>query len=72
MIINQLAEDEREIKRLYLENDSMRVDGERVTKILAYQESGEIGLVTWFAIYKGDVITSRVNAKYVVEVAYTL
>lgn len=41
-----------------------------VTKIAVYDEYGEMSYVPWFAIYVGEEIVWRVNAKYVVEVCY--
>ncbi len=41
-----------------------------VTKIEAYDETGEMSYVPWFAIYVGEEIVWRVNGKYVVEVGY--
>jgi hypothetical protein len=41
-----------------------------VTKIEGYHEFCEGDAVLWFAIYVGEEIVWRVNARYVVEVGY--
>lgn len=41
-----------------------------ITKIEAYREAGEMGCTLWFAIYKGDVLATRVNGRYIETVNY--
>lgn len=41
-----------------------------ITRIVCYRESGEMSYVPWFAVYNGDVISQRINGKFVMEVNY--
>jgi len=41
-----------------------------VTKIEAYRENYNMGSVLWFKIWKGDILTNRVNGKYIDSVYY--
>lgn len=41
-----------------------------VTRIEAYEETGSEAYVTWFRIWKGNVLHSRVNSLQILEVKY--
>lgn len=41
-----------------------------VTKIVPYEERGQMSNVVWFAVYKGDIIWKRLNAALMAEVRY--
>ena len=47
------------------------VNGEIISKIVPYLETGPMAFVTWFAVYKkNDEIITRVNSTYVSVVEY--
>ncbi len=69
--IKKIIDDTRLILQIYNcipypENEDngfwFRVGSHHVTKIVAYQEAGEMAHVTWFAIYKDLQIVCRVPA----------
>ena len=63
--------DKREIISIWLsEENGWRIDQNDITAIVPYYETGEMGYVLWFAVYKGDEIISRVNGKFVWNVNY--
>ena len=75
MNITSIIEDEREIERIEIFTQHScdivsytKRDG--YTKIVPYHENGEMASVVWFAIIKNDIITSRVNSKYVQSIDY--
>ena len=55
-----IHEDKRPIKAVYNENFGASVELNYVTEIVPYQEYSQNGIVTWFAIYKGDFLAERV------------
>lgn len=64
-----LGNDPKPIMALYGEQGewSARVGSMGITKISAYLEDGD---APWFAVYKGEEITSRINSRYVETVSY--
>lgn len=68
----RIIDDPRPITRLFQANDAgWHVGGAcGTTKIVAYEEYGQMAPVTWFEIWKGDVIVSRVNGASVEVVRY--
>jgi len=66
-----IISDERPIVRLYTAQDSSFAVGNfGVTIIKPYTENGEMALILWFEIYKGDEVVARVNGRYVESVHY--
>lgn len=66
-----VMDDDREIDSLLIDGKGWQgVGSDGITKIVCYGERGEMSLVPWFAIYKGDGIVSRVNGKMAIEVNY--
>jgi len=66
-----LMDDKRKIISIWLGDESgWRIDRNDITAIVPYYETGEMGYVLWFAVYKGDEIISRVNGKFVWNVNY--
>lgn len=62
-MITRILQDKRPIKGIYWEGWSAEVGDRGVTKIVPYEETGEMAMVTWFAIYAGDEIFMRYSAK---------
>lgn len=54
-------EDDRPISAIYKESWYSRVGVDGVTKIIPYEEHGQMSWVTWFAIYKGDFLYQRID-----------
>jgi len=78
-MFNRILDDQREIKRItfpVLGGDEcfyeigMNIGDKKITKILPYEENGEMASIIWFAIYVGDEILYRVNSKYIDTVQY--
>jgi hypothetical protein len=68
-----LFEDGRPIKAIMCpaSNYEFIAVGENgVTEIKGYPENGEMAPVAWFEIWKGDIVSSRINGKYVQEITY--
>jgi len=71
--IPRIFEDERPIKSILWsgpEEAHYRVGVGGVEKIEAYQESGDMAYVTWFAVWINGEIANRVNAAYIDTVSY--
>ena len=71
--IKDIFDDKRPIKSMHFpetERLSYFVGSNGVTEIRPYLKNGEIAHVTWFAIIKDGVITSRVNGKFIEVVRY--
>jgi hypothetical protein len=74
---DQITKDERTISGLVIDDNQRAYDwnptvgNNGITKIVAYDEAGEMAYVPWFAIYADDNLVRRVNGKYVVEISYT-
>lgn len=72
----KVTKDERPISSLVIDYNQRVHDWQPtvgrngVTKIEAYDETGQMAYVSWFAIYVGDEAVWRVNGNYVVEVGY--
>lgn len=68
----KIMEDSRPVISIWLgENINYVVSSKTgVTKIEPYQETGENAYVNWFAICKGDIIVTRINAQFVSEINY--
>jgi len=62
-----IGNDPKTISGLYGENENWCVTLDRADKIEAYIEDGN---VPWFAVYKDNKITQRVNSRYVESVIY--
>ena len=57
-----ILEDKRTIVGLAEGQWFARVGDDDITKIVAYAETGQRAYVPWFAIFKGDVLTHRIDA----------
>jgi hypothetical protein len=59
----RMLQDKREIESVWVTTDNTqgiwRVGHNGITKIEVYPEDSQIGVVTWCAIYNGDVIKYR-------------
>jgi len=66
-----IHEDQRDIYRIKTNSQEWQV-GENCRRIEAYNESGQMSYVTWFAIYDDvcDQPMCRVNGAHVVVVDY--
>ena len=58
-MMEQIMEDKRKIRAIAYEYTSFDVGTDGVTKIEPYQESGQMSMVTWFAIWKGEFLYAR-------------
>jgi len=67
-----IVEEKREIQSLHFDNDScVDVDGEIVSAIVPYLETGPISPTTWFAVYnKNGEISVRINSAHILAVEY--
>lgn len=66
-----LFDDPRPIFRIVFHSDEFLTVGDYgIEKIEPYQEPGEMGMVTWFAVWSGGEIVARHNGKYVESVIY--
>lgn len=54
----------------YWEVGLEKLNGQVPTKIVAEQVGGEMGYVTWFAVYAGEELVARVNQSFVSSVGY--
>ena len=69
--MEKICEDNSTIKTLIFPDDSGVYVGQgNVDEIIAYQETGDMAFVTWFAVSGGGKIISRVNAAHVEMVVY--
>jgi len=71
--ITRIPDDDRPITMLvfpYEEVSYYKVGAGGATRIVAYNECGQMEVVPWFAVYEGDVLTIRVNAAHVETVHY--
>jgi len=60
--VKTIIDDDRKIEGLFEESWGVLVGSEGITKIVPYQEPGQMGWCTWFAIYKGDEIYERIDS----------
>jgi len=67
MVKTVIGNDPKIISGLYGENGNWCVTLDRVDKIEAYIEDGDI---PWFAVYKDNKIIQRVNSRHVESVVY--
>ncbi len=67
-----MMNDARKIQQICLPDDAgwWAVGREGITEIVPYGEKGMYCNLTWFAVYAGDEIVSRVNANCVADVWY--
>lgn len=68
-----LSKDTRPICQLVIENDvqfAPTIGRHGVTAIVAVDEEGQMSYVTWFELWKDDLLYSRINANYVSQVLY--
>ena len=68
-----MMDDKRPIQGLFFDDaqgTQLVVGSDGVTKIEVYGENGEMALVPWFSVYRGEVISVRVNAARIGSVAY--
>jgi len=63
MEIKRMAEDPRAIECLFREDFIFRVGDEGITSIIIYQEPGEMGLINYAAIYKGEFLWRRTDLR---------
>ena len=59
----ELSKDDRPIRDIFNDYAARFVGQDGITKIVAYDEHGEMDWVPWFAIFKGDEIYERIPAK---------
>ncbi len=69
-IKNLLVEDDREIHALRIGEISYTVGFGGITRIIVGEVAGEMAMVPWFTVYRGDVIAYRINAAHVHVVEY--
>jgi hypothetical protein len=70
-IITSIIDDPRPIRRLYFQEGNTVTAGDNVIdSIVAYQENGEMSLITWFAGIKNNQILYRYNSKFIETVSY--
>jgi hypothetical protein len=60
--IQLIEEDDREISKIFKDWFMITVGENGVTKIIPYHEYGQMAYVTWFAIYKGDFLWTRIDS----------
>lgn len=65
-----VMDDPRTITTVSVDGYSWNVGQNGITRIVVYQERGEMSYVPWFAIYCGEMITERINGKMVMGVQY--
>lgn len=73
--VNSIMDDTRTISSIMVGNGTASdieavSDRSGITRIVCYRESGEMSYVPWFAIYRGDKLSKRINGKWVIEVSY--
>jgi len=84
-MIKQIIDDTRNIKRItfpdYNQEGSfyevgMNLAGKKISKILPYEENGDMAIITYFAIYFddneviGEKIAYRINGRFVDTIQY--
>lgn len=70
--MKEILKDTRKIlKLIYPNSEYWAVGSHGITAIEPYEETGETD-VLWFRIRKGKSLHARVQAKYVMEVIYTI
>lgn len=66
-----IIQDNRAIKMLTWPDDtSIAVGSGGVTQIEPYQEPGPMGSYTWYAVWRGDAISDRVNGSQLLSITY--
>ena len=71
MNLTTILSDVREIESIWFNQKAyIAIDEDDVTKIEAYGEPGEMSMVPWFRILKGDFLYARVNSKMIDTVVY--
>lgn len=68
-----IFEDNRDIVALAFPEPNyefLAVGENGITKIIPYLENGEMARITYFEIWKGESLSSRINGKYVREIHY--
>lgn len=69
--MKQILDDDRKIESIWYEQgEPYKIGTCGVTKIEAYGEPAEFCDRPWFAIWKGDVITSRMNGAQIEGISY--
>ena len=67
----RIIEDDRPIRSIWTGTDwYYATEGEDITKIEPYEESGEMAPVLWFAIYRGDFLWARIRSNPETQVYY--
>ncbi len=61
---------EKIIESLILEGTVFAVGCDGITRILWYQENGEMAPVNWYHVFKGEFLASDINGRYVVSISY--
>ena len=72
-MLEMAIDDNRPIKSITTRGDggvTWCVGHRDVTRIVAYGENGQEAAVTWFAVYTGDHLASRVNGAAVEHIWY--
>ena len=59
--VQQTTQDNRPIECIVQDFLSIRVGEGGVTRIVAYGEAGQMALVPWAAIYKGEFLWKRID-----------
>jgi hypothetical protein len=62
MSIPTIIEDTREIKTIFKDWFLIKVGENGVTKIVPYLEYGQMAMITWLAIYRGDFLWTRIDS----------
>ena len=76
MSVPRLIDDPRPIKSAWahtvLEGCDVgaEVGYQGTTRIVPYEEVGQMALLPWLAVYKGDHLASRLNAAEMAEIRY--
>jgi hypothetical protein len=68
-----MAGDDRPIKSVWWDDDygsQIEVGRQGVTRIESYHEPGQMALVPWIAVYKGDYLEQRINPASLGGVVY--
>ena len=68
--MTSIIKDDRKIVKLVYEDGEAFSVGKSITKIVAYEENGQMEAVPWFEIWEGDFLSGRVNAATISVVYY--
>jgi hypothetical protein len=66
-----MMNDNRPIKKIWWPDESyMEVGHGGIEKIVAYPEGGDMGYVTWFAVYRDGNLDQRLNSAHIQSIQY--